>query len=217
MSIVIYPYPGACSRVTMDALETIGLDYEDRCVNIAKTAQKAPDYLALNPKGKVPTMVFEGTTMTENAAMLHFLDQRYPAAGLLPRTGDPLVDIRGLIDLVWCSSTIHPIVRQCRMPMKWTKGDPAGVHEDGLEKMAQEAAGMAARIGEGWWYGDAWSIIDTYVYWAYSTAEKGGFPVKDFPVLVGHAARVRSRPSFQRVLAREAAMVAQHGIADTVL
>ena len=68
MSIVIYPYPGACSRVTMDALETIGLDYEDRCVNIAKAAQKDPDYLALNPKGKVPTMVFEGTTMTENAA-----------------------------------------------------------------------------------------------------------------------------------------------------
>ena len=94
---------------------------------------------------------------------------------------------------------------------------PAGVHEDGLEKMAQEAAGMAARIGDGWWYGDAWSIIDTYVYWAYSTAGKGGFPVKDFPVLVGHAARVRARPSFQRVLAREAAMVAQHGIADIVL
>ena len=217
MSIILFPYPGACSRVTMDALETIGLAYEDRCVDISKGAQKAPDYLALNPKGKVPAMVFEGTTLTENAAMLHFLDQRFPQAGLLPRIGDPLADLRGLIDLVWCSSTIHPIVRQCRMPMKWTKGDPAGVHEDGLEKMAAEAEAMAARIGDGWWYGDAWSIIDTYLYWAYSTAEKGGFAVKNHPVLAGHAERVRARPAFQRVLAREATMVERHAIAGVVL
>ena len=217
MTIVLYPYPGACSRVTMDALETIGLDYEDRCVNIQKAAQKSADYIALNPKGKVPTMVFEGTTMTENAAMIHFLDQRYPEARLLPKTGDPVVDNRGLIDLVWCSSTIHPIVRQCRMPMKWTKGDPAGVHADGLEKMAQEAAGMAERIGDRWWYGADWSIVDTYVYWAYSTAEKGGFPAANYPSLGAHAARVRARPSFQRVLTREAAMVEQCGITDTIL
>ena len=217
MSIVIYPYPGACSRVTMDALETIGLDYEDRCVDISKGAQKAPEYLALNPKAKVPGLVIDGKTLTENAAMLHFLDQRYPAAGLLPRTADPLADLQGLIDLVWCSSTIHPIVRQCRMPMKWTKGDPAGVHEDGLEKMASEASAMAAQIGDGWWYGDTWSIIDTYLYWAYSTAEKGGFAVSEYPALVRHATRVRARPSMLRVLAREAAMVQQHGITGVVL
>lgn len=214
MNIVLYPYPAACSRVTMDALETAGLEYEDRCVNISASAQKTPEYLAINPKGKVPTIVIDGTMMTENAAIIDFIHRQCPEARLLPRTGDPLADNQGLIDLVWCSGTIHPIVRQVRAPFKWTKGDPDGVHADGIEKFAIECERMSNQIGDDWWYGAEWSIIDTYVYWAYSTAEKGGFCVDDYPALVEHARRVRARPEFQRVLAREQAMVAEFAIPD---
>ena len=217
MQITIYPFPASCSRVTMTALEEIGLDYDERCVNIRKAEQKSPDYLALNPKGKVPSMRVDGTLMTENAAMLAFLDRQFPSARLLPRCGDPVKDNQGLIDLVWCSSTIHPNVRQVRMPVKLTTGDPAGVKEDGMAKFAAECAVMAKRIGSNWWYRDEWSIIDTYLYWAYSTAEKGGFPLANYPELVDHALRVRACPSFQRVLSREAAMVEKYAITDVEL
>ena len=217
MKVTIYPFPASCSRVTMTALEEIGLEYDDRCVNIRKAEQKSPEYLALNPKGKVPSMVVDGTLMTENAAMLAFLDQQFPEAQLLPHTGDPVRDNQGLIDLVWCSGTIHPNVRQVRMPIKLTTGDPAGVREDGLAKFAIECERIAAQIGSDWWYGEVWSIIDTYLYWAYSTAEKCGFPLADYPRLVTHAQRVRARPSFQRVLVREAAMVEKYAIPDVDL
>ena len=201
----------------MIALEEAGLDYEDRCVNIRIAQQKSPEYLAMNPKGKVPTVIVDGTVMTENAAILAFLDAQFPQAGLLPRTGDPVIDYRGLIDLIWVASTIHPIVRQVRMPVKLTTGDPSGVKADGMAKFADECSKLEARIGDRWWYGDSWSILDTYLYWAYSTAEVGGFVLTNYPILVSHGERVRARPSFQRALVREIAMVEREAIPDVRL
>lgn len=217
MDIVLYQFPASCSRVTMTALEEIGIPFEDRCVNIRESEQKSASYVAINPKAKLPAMVVDGTVMTENAAMLAFLDSRFPEARLLPRTGDAVTDHRGLIDLVWVASTLHPIVRQVRMPVKLTQGDPSGVKADGLAKFAEECGKLSTRIGDGWWYGDEWSIVDTYLYWAYSTAQAGGFPLSDYPRLVEHARRVRERPSFQRALAREKAAVERFAIADVRL
>jgi glutathione S-transferase len=217
MAITLYHFPAACSRVTMNALEEIGLSYDDVGVNMRTLGQKAPEYLAVNPKGKVPAIGFDGHIMTENAAILWFLHNQHPDAALLPAQGDVLKAHQGLSDLVWCSGTIHPIVRQIRMPAKWTSGDPGGVRADGIEKMTQECVKISARIGQKWWYGPSWSIIDTYLYWAFSTAEKGGFPLDQFPVLVAHAERVRTRPSFVRVVAREQAALDAMGIADIVL
>ncbi len=213
-NIILYMYPGACSRVTMVALEEIGLDYEDRPIDLGAGIQLGADYLAINRKGKVPMMEIDGKQMTENASILAFLDRTYPDAKLLPRRDDPIETARGLSDLVWCSSTLHPEVRQIRAPQKWTVGDPAGVQADGMTKFAKECRYIAERVsGQGWWYGRDWSIIDAYLYWAYSTAGKGSFPIGDYPDLVAHAERVRARPSFQRVLAREVAAVERGNMA----
>lgn len=212
MTITLYHFPAACSRVTMNALEEIGLPFDTVAVNMRTAEQQGAQYLAINPKGKVPAVALGDVVMTENAAILWFLHQNHPDAGLLPRSGDALQDHKGLIDLVWCSGTIHPIVRQVRMPMKWTTGESEGVRADGIAKLRLECGKISDRIGEGWWYGSTWSIIDTYLYWAYSTAEKGGFPLGEFPVLAAHAERVRARPAFARVLAREQAALAYMGI-----
>ena len=209
--MVLFMFPAACSRVTMSAFEEAGLDYEERLVNIFTNQQKSPDYLSLNPKAKVPALVNGGKVMTENAAILWFTHQLHPEAHLLPRTGDAIDDNQGLSDLAWCAGVLHPMVRQVRAPAKYTTGDPAGIHADGLVKFAHECEMIAGRVSGGrWWYGAAWSIVDVYLYWTYSTAEKGGFPLSDYPDLVDHAARVRARPSFQRALEREEAMVALH-------
>ena len=206
--LIIYMSPGACSRVTMTALEEVGLDYEDRPINTAAGQQNGAEYLAVNRKGKVPALVIAGQLLTENAAILAYLHRAYPDAKLLPGEDDPLAAAQALSDVIWCASTLHPEVRQVRAPFKWTQGDPAGVKQDGLLKFAKECAYIADRVGEdGWWYGDRWSIVDTYVYWAYSTARIGGFPLEDYPRLLAHAERVRARPSFQRTLARELAAV----------
>lgn len=211
--IIIYMFPGACSRVTMTALEEIGADYEDRAINLRADAQQSADYLAVNRKGKVPMLSIDGKTLTENAAILAFLDSRHPDAKLLPHSGDPVEAAQGLSDLVWCSSTLHPEVRQIRAPWKLTTGDPASVQADGMRKFAKECRYIAERTSDqGWWYGHQWSIIDVYLYWAYSTAAKGDFPLDQYPDLVAHAERVRARPSFQRALEREMAAVTREGL-----
>jgi glutathione S-transferase len=209
--IRLYQFPGSCSRVTMNALEEIGLEYSEQVVNLLADEHKSATYLALNAKGKVPSLLISGKLMTESAAILAYLDRIHPQADLLPKSQDLAEANQGLIDLVWCSSTIHPIVRQIRNPMRWTSGEPSGVKAHGIEAFTRECKRMSERVGhDGWWYGHAWSIVDVYLYWAYSTSAKGGFPLLDYPLLVAHAVRVRSRPSFQRALMREVASARSH-------
>jgi glutathione S-transferase len=80
MQITLYPFPASCSRMTMRALEEIGVDYAIHCANIRKAEQTSPAYLAIDPKGKVPAMAVASIVMTENAAMLWFLHQQFPQA-----------------------------------------------------------------------------------------------------------------------------------------
>jgi len=210
---ILYHAPGACSRVSMNALEEIGLEYEDRPIDLAKAEQRSPEYLAINPQGKIPALVMGGQVLTENAAIVLFLHRLHPQAGLLPETGNLLAGAQAVSDLIWCTSTIHPVVRSIRMPMRWTDGDPAPVHARGMAMFEPIVRSIAARLEQGgWWFGSDWSIIDVYLYWNYETARSGGFDLAGWPVLADHEARVRARPSFQRALAREIAAQARAGI-----
>ena len=211
--IVIYIIPGACSRVTMTAMEEAGVEYRDVAVTSFEGAQGGAEYLAINRKGKVPALSVDGRVLTENAAILTYLDRAHPDAALLPHSDDPLDDARGLSDLIWCSSGLHPEVRQIRNPQRWTTGDTTGVKADGMKKFAKDCDVISNRVSGGrWWYGSGWSIVDTYLYWAYSTAAKGDFALQDYPQLLAHAERVRARPSFQRMLARELACVERENL-----
>ena len=213
MDILLYQFPGACSRVALNALEEIGATYRVETVNIRGGAQLSSHYITINPKGKVPALAFDGHILTENATILYALAQRFPQAALLPRSDQVPTAYMGLSDLTWCASTLHPLVRQVRMPAKFTKGSPAEVAADGMEKFAKECGLIGARLkNDRWWYGETWSIVDVYVYWAYSTASKGGFSLRSYPELVAHAARVRERPSFKRALAVETASVTNAGL-----
>lgn len=217
MKITLYQFPGACSRVTMNAIEELGYDFSDVLVNLREMGQKEPKYLAVNPNGKVPTLQIDKKVLTESAAILWTLHCLQPKGGLFASAENSLEDHQCRADLAWCSGTMHPIVRQIRMPMKWTNGESEGVRAHGIDTMLGECEKLSARLATGWWYGRRWSIIDTYLYWGYSTAEKGGFPLHNFPVLLDHAQRVRARPSFQRVLAREQASLETAGIDGIIL
>lgn len=205
MDLTLYFFPGACSRVTMTALEAAGVTYRDHLVNIRTDEQKSPVYRRINPKRKVPALAIDGRIITENAAIIVFLDRQFPLAGLLPHSADPVRDITALSDLLWCSSTLHPAMRQIRAPDKYSVGDPADIIADGMRKFAAECERIAEGVDGRWWYGDHWSIIDVYLFWLCNVAEKGGFPLSDYPAIVAHAARVRRLVPLRRALERERA------------
>ncbi|WP_290884567.1 glutathione S-transferase N-terminal domain-containing protein [Arenimonas sp.] len=76
--------PGACSLAVHAALEHAGADFEAVKVDLRQKHPLAPDYLRLNPQGRVPTLVVDGTALTEAVAIADYLDRRFPLAGLLP-------------------------------------------------------------------------------------------------------------------------------------
>jgi glutathione S-transferase len=201
--ITLYMCPGSCSSVTINALEEADLDYDLRPIDLRANEQQSPDYLAVNPKGKVPALTYGNHLLTENPVILHWIDRQRPQAQILPHDDD-FTTLQGLIDLVWCSAALHPMVRQIHMPTRFTDGETDGIRRDGMKKFDIELRRIAERLmHQHWWYGDRWSIVDVYLHWLYSIAASGGFPLGAYPALSGHAERVSSRRSFMRSLERE--------------
>lgn len=209
-----FHFPRACSRVTMCALEHAGFEYDDQVINIMKGEQKSPDYLKINPSGQVPALLVDGDrNVVQNASILLFLHSLKPEAGLLPATDELVEQAQQRSDLIWLSSTLHPMVRQVLMAMRFTDGDPSGVRAKGVEMLDATLPGINARLANAvWWYGEEWSIVDTYLSWAMGIAIAGGYPILEQPAIAGHLQRVMSMPVMQTVMAREEAAIAAHNI-----
>ena len=209
MDLKLYFFPRACSRVAMTALEHVGADYEAIMVDLTKGAHMRPDYRALNPRGKVPALLVDGQLLSENAAIQLWLHEAFPDAGLLPAANTAWDRAQIMSDLFWVSSVWHPYVRANMMPIRWTTGDPAPVRERGKELIAPCLQQLEARLTQQpFWYG-AWSIIDVYFYWCYTTAEKGEFDLSPYPAIARHRAAIEALPAFQRAVAREAQVEAE--------
>jgi glutathione S-transferase len=83
----LYYSPGTASMVVHLALLEIGAPYELHLVDFEANAQRAPEYLKLNPQGRVPTLIVDGRPVSESAALLMVLAERHPDAGLAPAVG----------------------------------------------------------------------------------------------------------------------------------
>ena len=86
--IRLYYSPGACSMASHIALEETGQPYELQETLLSKDAHKTPEYLAVNPRGKVPALVVDDKVITENTAILTYIGRRFPHTGMLPE--DPI-------------------------------------------------------------------------------------------------------------------------------
>jgi glutathione S-transferase len=196
----------ACSRVTLTALEQLGVPYADHMIDFYKGEHKQPAYLALNPQGKVPCLLVDGVAMVENLAILRWLHSAYPDAGLFPPAASAFDEARQLAALSWISSTWHPTVRAVKMPMMWTTGDVAPVREKGEQLFRPLLDRLDAELAQRqWWFGDDWSIVDAYFWWAYVNSEFGGFDLSGWQNIARHRAANEAHPAVQRALAREAA------------
>ena len=90
------------------ALHEIGVPFELKLTALTRNEHRAADYLAVNPEGKVPTLMIDGRPLTEVAATLWYLARRYPEAGLLPQYGDIEGEARVISWMSFIAATIHP-------------------------------------------------------------------------------------------------------------
>ncbi len=207
----LYVAPNTCARVPTIALEEIGVPFDTELVRTAANQQNSPEFLKLNPKGKVPTLLIEGAPLTENVAILTWLNQQFPDAGLLPKTSNPLETVKQTADLAFFSATVHPLVTRIAMPIKFVAdADLAfeAVRPKGKDAMMPIMKMIELRLKDGpWWYGDTWSVVDGYLYWAWSRITGTGFSDADFPNIRRHHELSNQRPAVQRAMAREAEYV----------
>lgn len=108
--ITLYFAPGACSFVPHVGLELIqaatGQAWEPKMLKLHKAEHKSPEYLAINPEGKVPALVVDGKPLTQIVAICDYLDRAFPQAGLLPT--DPWQRAQAMSLLAWMNNTVHP-------------------------------------------------------------------------------------------------------------
>ncbi|MEM1402281.1 MAG: glutathione S-transferase family protein [Pseudomonadota bacterium] len=212
--LILYHMPRACGFVTINAMEEAGLSYELRAVNFMKKEHKEPEYMKMHPGGKVPLLLADGAPLTENAAILSYLDTLAPEAKLLCHDGSAFSRAKALADLIWCSATFHPTARMLRMPIHFTNEDPAPVQAKGSEAVQAIFAQNEARLsGQDWWAGDIWSIVDVYVVWCTMTAASTGLvPMDRYPAIGAHIKRAMGRASFARASARQDELQKSAGI-----
>ena len=185
--LTLYFAPGSSSMAVHIALHEVGVAFEGKPMSFKKNDMRSPDYLALNPEGKVPTLVIDGRPLTEVAAILYYLAKRFPDAELLPR-GDIEADARALSWMSFAASTLHPARRH------------------GLDH-AKEVWGIAdRRLGNGWAL-DRYSIADIHLFrlfWRFFTTLH---PAPDgYPGLFAHYQRMMARPAVQKTIEIEAAV-----------
>jgi glutathione S-transferase len=87
--IVFYHWPRSRGRMVHWMLEEVRAPYRVELTNLEKGEHKKPAFLAINPMGKLPAIVHRGTVITETGAIIAYLADEFPAAGLAPRVGDP--------------------------------------------------------------------------------------------------------------------------------
>ncbi len=203
----LYYSPGSCARASLIALAESGGDYEISRVDFARNAQRDPDYLAINPKGRVPALATERGILTESVAILSFVAQRFPAARLAP-LDDPFALAQMQAFNSYIASTVHVAHAHGRRAYRWSD-DPAA-HASMQQKVAQNMLECFQLIESSmlqgpWVMGEAYSVADAYLFTLSGWLEDDGVPLAKLPAIQAHHQRVAARPAVQRALAQEAA------------
>ncbi|NVD38108.1 glutathione S-transferase family protein [Ensifer sp. HO-A22] len=195
--------PGTCSLASHIALEETGIDYSAVPVDFSKAEQTKPDYLAVNPKGRVPALVTDRGTITETPAILTYIAQSVPQARLAP-LDDAFEFARIQSFLSYLCSTVHVAHAHGRRGSRWAD-DPAA-HEAMRAKVASNMTDCFELIETTMFAGpfvtgETYSIADPYLFTIAGWLEPDGVDPARFPKIVDHRNRMTQRPAVARVLA----------------
>jgi len=186
--LTLYFAPGASSMAAHIALHEVGVPFEAIPVSFHRNETRGADFLAVNPEGKVPTLLIDGRALTEVAGILFYLARRFPEARLMPRD-EPEAEARVISWMSFVASTVHPARRQ------------------GLEHAMSVYALADRRLGDGDWAVGDYSIADIHLFrlfWRFAASLKP--PPGAFPRLEAHHARMMARPAVIKTIEAESAV-----------
>jgi len=198
----LYWASGTCALASHIALEEAGAKYETIKLEFSQGDQRKPEYLKVNPKGRVPALITERGIITETPAILAWIAQTYPQAKLAPT--DPFEFAGAQAFNSYLCSTVHPAHAHRPRAARWSD-DPAA-QETMKAKVPQNMSDCFTLIENDmfkgpWVMGAAYSICDPYLYTISSWLASDKVDIAKFPKVNDHFKRMNERPAVKAVLA----------------
>ncbi len=189
MKLTLAYSPVACSLVPYILLTEAGVAFDTLPVNMGKGEHTGPDFLLLNPKGKVPALVIDGAPLTENVAIQLWIARQFPQTMLMP--ADELEYARAVSVMAWCASGIHPKITQQGRPERYCDlpGTADNVRALGSQSLVEQFA-----IADNMLAGREWFFRRSAMFKP---------DVSGFKNCMAHRQRMEQRPSVQKLLAYE--------------
>ena len=213
MTLTLYIAPGSSSLAPLVALEEIGVAYEVRRLDLSAGDQRKPEYLRVNPKGRVPTLLVGAEPVTEVLAILTYLAHRYPHSELLPLL-EPLKLAHAYEVMSWFASTVHVAFAQIARPERYADDEAvkAALATPGEARFARTLADIERLAQEPgpWLLGEHFSVVDAYALVIWRWAERRQIDLSTYPAWSAKAARAFARPSVVRALRKETAQAPTH-------
>jgi len=205
--IKLYYAVNTCALASHIVLEETGAEYSTVRISFASNEQRSLEYLAMNPKGRVPAMVTDRGILTKTPAMLAFIAQSYPEAGLAP-LDDPFAFAQVQAFNSYLCSTVH-VAHAHRMRGRRWADDPAAIAEM-QRKVPQSVAACFDLIERDmlkgpWVMGEAYTICDPYLFTLANWLEGDGVDLTRLPRVTAHRRRTSERPAVQKAIAEELA------------
>jgi glutathione S-transferase len=199
--------PHTCALASHLALELAGAAYETVRVDFAAQEQRSPAYLAINPKGRVPALVTERGVLTETPAILLYVCQRHPDAGLAP-LDDPFALAQVQAFNSYLCSTVHVAHAHRMRGHRWAD-DPAAIAA--MQRKVPQSVGECFALIERemlrgpWVFGERLGICDLYLFTLAQWLEADGVDPAGLPKLMGHRRRMAEHPVVRKIVAEETA------------
>jgi glutathione S-transferase len=198
-----------CSLATHIVLEEVGADYSTVRIDFGKTEQRSPEYLEVNPKGRVPALVTDRGVLTETPAMLVFVAQSFPDARLAP-IDDPFAFAAMQAFNSYLCSTLHIAHAHRMRGHRWVDAGDAASIAAMQRKVPQSVSAcydlIEYKVLKGpWVMGERYTICDPYLFTLAQWLEQDGVDPKRIPRVVDHRRRVSERASVRKAIAEELA------------
>jgi len=194
-----------CSLASHIALEEAGAEYTTVRLDFRTNDQRKPEYLAINPKARVPALVTDDGVLTETPAILAFIAQSFPKARLA-LLDNPYEFARVQAFNSYLCSTVHVAHAHRMRGYRWAD-DPAAIKE--MQRKAPAAVGECFDLIERemfkgpWVMGEAYTVCDPYLFTLAQWLEADGVDPARFPKIRDHRVRMSERPAVKKALAEE--------------
>src|SRR5712671_4336795 len=202
----LYYAPGTCALASHIALEEAGAAYTAERVDFKNSQQTSPDYLAINPKGRVPALVTDRGVLTETPSILAFIAQSAPSAKLMPEDAFAFAQAQSFNS--YLCSTVHVAHAHKGRGYRWATDESS--FADMKRKVPQTVGACFALIERDmlkgpWVMGEQYTVCDPYLFTLALWLEGDSVDLAALPKVADHRKRMSERPAVKKVLAEEKA------------